>query len=82
MLARLKQISDCLSVIVNLYKVKATLKAKGWTHETAADRVGVHRVYLTTVLNGHRNSRRLLAAIASLPIAPTKPARKSQKGIK
>ncbi len=70
MLAVLKQMSDCLSVIVNLYKLKATLKAKGWTHETAARRVGVHRVYLTTVLNGHRQSRRLLAAVSTLPLAP------------
>ena len=63
-------------------QAKAILKKKGWTYRTAAPQLGVGFVHLSRVLNGHRNSRRLLAAIASLPIAPKQPARKSQKGEK
>ncbi|MDD5349482.1 MAG: helix-turn-helix transcriptional regulator [Chthoniobacteraceae bacterium] len=63
-------------MIVTRYNAKERLKRRGWTQQAAADAIGVHRVHLTYVLNGQRNSRRLLAAIANLPYAP---ARKGAK---
>jgi hypothetical protein len=49
---------------------KATLKRHGWSYRKAAPFLGVGYVHLSRVLNGQRESRRLLAAIAALPHAP------------
>jgi hypothetical protein len=46
---------------------KRTLKSKGWSYRRAAPLLGVSYVHLAKVLGGHRESRRLLMAIASLP---------------
>jgi len=61
-------------------QAKAILKARGWTYRTAGPHLGVSHPHLSEVLNGHRQSKRLLAAIATIPIAPPKPSRKSTKG--
>ena len=42
---------------------KAILKARGWTYRTAGPALGVSHPHLSQVLNGHRQSRRLIAAI-------------------
>ena len=62
-------------------QAKAILKVRGWTYRTAGPRLGVSHPHLSEVLNNHRQSKRLLEAIARIPIAPPKPARKSQKGV-
>lgn len=49
------------------------LRRKGWSHETAASQLGVTRVHLTLVLNGRRESRRILKGIQELTENP-KPA--------
>ena len=56
---------------------KALLKARGWSNRRAAAELGVGFVHLSRVLNGHRQSKRLLDAIAALPVAPKAAARKS-----
>ena len=48
-------------------QAKARLKKLGWSYRTVAPILGVHHIHLSYVLNGHRESRRLLAAIANLP---------------
>jgi hypothetical protein len=48
-------------------QAKAHLKALGWTYRSVAPSLGVGFVHLCLVLNGHRHSRRLLAAIERLP---------------
>ena len=50
-----------------------TLRAKGWTQAAAARHLGVSAIHLCYVLNGHRVSKRILRAIASMPPNP-KPA--------
>ncbi len=50
---------------------KEKLKSKGWSHRTAARELGVSFEHLNRVLNGHRESRRLLAQVAKLPKRPT-----------
>lgn len=47
---------------------KVELKRKGWSYRRAAPKLGVTYQHLCLVLNGQRESRRLLAAIANLPI--------------
>lgn len=47
-----------------------SLRRKGWSQKAAATRLGVTREHLTYVLNGRRQSRRILAAIAALPENP------------
>jgi lambda repressor-like predicted transcriptional regulator len=49
---------------------KSELKKKGWSNRRAAPVLGVTYPHLNKVLNGHRESRRLLAAIAELPQSP------------
>ena len=49
------------------HKAKVTLKNLGWTQQSAARALGVSFEHLNRVLGGHRESRRLLAAIAALP---------------
>lgn len=51
-------------------QAKQRLKAKGWSHRTAARELGVSFEHLNRVLNGHRESRSLLARVARLPNAP------------
>ena len=46
------------------------LRRKGWSQEAAAEQLGVTRVHLTFVLNGRRQSRRILSAIQELPENP------------
>lgn len=47
------------------------LRRKGFSHATAASLLGVTRVHLTYVLNGRRQSRRILEEIRNLPENPT-----------
>jgi len=47
---------------------KSLLKSKGWSYRSAAPRLNVSYQHLSEVLNGKRQSRRLLAAIESLPL--------------
>ena len=44
-----------------------SFRAKGWTFRTAASRLDVSLTHLHEVLNGRRQSRRLLARVESLP---------------
>lgn len=46
---------------------KRELKAKGWSYRKAAPVLGVTYQHLCEVLNGHRTSRRLVTAIATMP---------------
>lgn len=46
---------------------KAMLRDKGWSLRAAAPHLGVHFTHLHYVLQGSRQSRRLLAAIEALP---------------
>ena len=46
---------------------KRIFKSKGWSYRAAAPVLGVTYQHLCLVFNGHRHSRRLLAAIAALP---------------
>jgi len=43
------------------------LRSKGWTQAAAAAVLGVTPIHLCYVLNGRRESRRVLTAIAQLP---------------
>ena len=52
---------------MTLHAHKKLLKAKGWSYRAAAPKLGVHYVHLALVLTGKRVSKRLLAAIQSLP---------------
>ena len=47
-----------------------TLRSKGWTQAAAANLLGVSAIHLCYVLNGRRDSRRLLDAIRRLPSNP------------
>ena len=47
---------------------KVTIKQRGWSQMAAAKKLGVTFEHLNRVLNGHRESRRLLAAIAKIPM--------------
>ena len=47
------------------------LRTKGWTQAAAAAALGVTPIHLCYVLNGHRQSRRVLNAIRHLPPNPT-----------
>jgi transcriptional regulator with XRE-family HTH domain len=48
-----------------------TLRRKGWSHKEAAERLSVSTYHLSLVLNGHRQSRRILNAIQEFPENPT-----------
>jgi transcriptional regulator with XRE-family HTH domain len=48
-------------------QAKRELKLKGWSYRAAAPRLGVGFVHLSRVLNGQRESKRLLTAIEELP---------------
>jgi hypothetical protein len=47
-------------------QAKKLLKAKGWSYRRAAPVLGVHYVHLALVLNGKRQSARLLTAIEEM----------------
>lgn len=47
------------------------LRRKGWTQVQAAKVLGVTPIHLSYVLNGRRESRRILNAIEHLPENPT-----------
>ena len=51
-------------------QAKAILKKRGWTYRTAAPRLGVCFQHLSEVLNGHRQSKRLLEKIQQLTLGP------------
>ena len=51
-------------------EARNNLRRKGWTIQAAATRFDVTRQHLSLVLNGHRESRRLLDEIAGLPENP------------
>ncbi len=46
------------------------LRGRGWTIVACAERIGVTRHHLSLVLNGKRQSRRILKAIEELPESP------------
>ena len=48
-------------------EAKEELKRLGWSQRKAAQRLRVHFVHLSKVLNGHRESRRLVNAIFDMP---------------
>jgi hypothetical protein len=48
-------------------QAKRKLKETGWTYRTAAIVLGITYQHLSYVLNGHRHSRRVLAAIERIP---------------
>ena len=50
------------------HTAKVTLKKRGWTQQKAAKEIGVTFEHLNRCLNGHRESRRLMRAIESLPV--------------
>jgi transcriptional regulator with XRE-family HTH domain len=47
-------------------QAKVTLKARGWSYRRAARRLGVTYQHISYCLNGQRQSRRLLKAIAEI----------------
>lgn len=47
--------------------IKRLLAAKNWTQKEAAKECGVSTEHLNRVLNGHRESSRLMAQIEALP---------------
>ncbi len=49
---------------------KRVLKARGWSYRRAAPVLGVTYQHLCEVLNGHRQSERILRQIADLPPSP------------
>jgi hypothetical protein len=46
------------------------LRSKGWTQAAAAQVLGITPIHLCYVLNGRRESRRVLTAIQHLPTNP------------
>lgn len=54
---------------------KENLKAKGWSHRAAARELGVSFEHLNRVLNGHRESARLLIRMDRLPVRKPKAAK-------
>jgi hypothetical protein len=55
---------------------KRGLESNGWTYRAAAVHLDVSYQHLSEVLNGHRQSRRLLRAIANLPARAVKQTKK------
>lgn len=47
------------------------LRQKGWSQVALAAHLGISRIHVTYVLNGHRVSRRVLDAIRLLPESNT-----------
>jgi len=55
---------------------KRKLKQKGWSYRAAARHLNRSYQHLSDVLNGHRQSRSLLRAIAALPARAVKQIKK------
>jgi hypothetical protein len=53
-----------------IQRARNILRGKGWTITAAAPRLGVTYTHLSLVLNGHRESRRILKAIEEMPESP------------
>lgn len=51
-------------------EARNTLRRKGWKQADVARRLGVTPVHLSYVLNGRRESQRILTAISHLPNNP------------
>jgi transcriptional regulator len=49
---------------------REALRDKGWTKAEVARQLGLTRIHVSYVLNGHRQSRRILSAISRLPKNP------------
>lgn len=62
-----KKSSKPVNTCANLAVTKQRLAAKGWSNRTAAAHLGCTPTHLSYVLNGHRQSRSLIAAIEALP---------------
>jgi hypothetical protein len=50
-------------------KAKEMLRAKGWSNRRACQFLGISLNHISCVLNGHRQSRRLLIQISKMPIS-------------
>lgn len=50
-----------------LAQARESMSSKGWTQREAASELGVTLWHLNRVLRGHRESRRILRGIATLP---------------
>ncbi len=61
--------------MITRQQAKARLKELGWSYRRVAPLLGVRFEHLCLVLNGHRDSIRLLAAIEGLPPAPAEDRR-------
>ncbi len=64
---------------ISRHQAKDKLKALGWSYRRVAPVLGVRHEHLSHVLNGHRQSRRLLTAINTLSPAPTTRNPKKQR---
>jgi hypothetical protein len=51
-------------------RLKALLRAKGWSIRRAAVAIGCQYQHLSYVINGHRQSKRIAAAIIALGHSP------------
>jgi transcriptional regulator with XRE-family HTH domain len=58
-----------------LAAIKRRLKKKGWSNRAAAQMLGVTFEHLNRVLNGHRESARLISSIEALPAREVASAR-------
>lgn len=56
------------SPVITPEEAKNRMRAKGWSDRTAAKALGCTPVHLSYVLNGHRQSRRLLERVEALPV--------------
>ena len=52
-------------------QAKQHLKSLGWSYRRAAPLLGVTHIHLAYVLNGQRQSRRLLSEISEMGPSPT-----------
>lgn len=55
----------------DVQEARTTLRNKGYSHYSGAEALGITRCHLTFVLNGRRESRRVLEGIKNLPQNPT-----------
>lgn len=67
MFTRNTRLVDDPSLPAKVRNARKKLASGGWSYRTAAPLLGVSYQHLAMVLNGHRDSRRLLAAINALP---------------
>jgi transcriptional regulator with XRE-family HTH domain len=56
--------------MVTSNRAKDTLRERGWSLRRAAEQLGVTHVHLSYVLQGRRESRRIMAAIERLGPSP------------